>query len=152
MSSVGIWICKLRSFLNRDSTRAPVGMVTGPHHIFWLPPQPYCIQGWQSMPSIYWCPHQVLKATGAPDYSNNWRKIYRKDCFIKNRSRYSKDQLLLVSSFSPKPANFLSFKNYLIRNFFWFDLFLEFRAEIQKKTFVGILVKTMTPKANFKKN
>ena len=61
MSSVGKWICKLRYFLNRDSTRAPVGMVTGPHHIFWLPPQPYCTQGGQSMPSIYWCPHQVCQ-------------------------------------------------------------------------------------------
>ena len=41
--------------------------------------------------------------------------------------------------------------NYLIRDFFWFDLFLEARAEILKKI-VGFLVETMTPKEHFEIN
>ena len=45
------------------------------------------------------------------------------------------------------------FENYLIRDFFWFDLFLEARAEILKKILlVHILVKTMTPKGHFEIN
>ena len=45
---------------------APVGMGTSPHQVFEATLtlfQP----GGQIMPSLYWCPHQVLKATGAPD-------------------------------------------------------------------------------------
>ena len=36
------------------------------HTKFWQPPQPYFNHGGQIMPTLYWCPHQVLKATGAP--------------------------------------------------------------------------------------
>ena len=46
---------------------------------------------------------------------------------------------------------FQLFQDYLIGDFFWFDLFLEARAEILKKI-VGILVETMTPKGHFKIN
>ena len=35
---------------------------------------------------------------------------------------------------------------------FWFDLFLEARAEILKKKIVGFLVETMTPKGHFEIN
>ena len=42
--------------------------------------------GGQIMPTLYWCPHQVLKATGAPDTSKveittgqNWESSLRKD-------------------------------------------------------------------------
>ena len=28
------------------------------------------IRGWQIMPTLYWCPYQVLKATGAPGMIN----------------------------------------------------------------------------------
>jgi hypothetical protein len=38
------------------------------HTKFWQPPQPYLNQGGQIMPTLFCCPHQVLKATGAPDY------------------------------------------------------------------------------------
>ena len=41
---------------------APVGMWTwGLVHTN----PPYLNQGGQIMPTLYWCPHQVLKATGA---------------------------------------------------------------------------------------
>ena len=30
-------------------------------------PNPISTRGGQIMPTLYWCPHQVLKATGAPD-------------------------------------------------------------------------------------
>ena len=46
---------------------------------------------------------------------------------------------------------FLLFKIYLIRDFFWFDLFLEARAEILKKI-LGILVQMMTLKGHFEIN
>ena len=38
------------------------------HTKFWKSPEPYLNQGGggQIMPTLYWCPHQVLKATGAP--------------------------------------------------------------------------------------
>ena len=58
---VSMWICKLRSFLNLDSTGAPVGMGTGPHQVL--------AATLTLLPTIYWCPHQVLKATGAPAFS-----------------------------------------------------------------------------------
>ena len=37
-------------------------------------------------------------------------------------------------------------------SFFLFNLFLEARAEILKKNFVGLLVQTMTPKVHFEIN
>ena len=30
-------------------------------------PNPISTRGGQIMPTLYWCPHQVLKATGAPE-------------------------------------------------------------------------------------
>ena len=56
---------------------APVGMWTWGrvHTKFSQPPQPYLNQGGQVMPTLYWCPHQVLKATGAPALAKSTTKI-----------------------------------------------------------------------------
>ena len=43
-------------------------------------------------------------------------------------------------------------KNKVLLSFFWFNHFLETRAEILEKNFVGILVQTMTPKGRFEIN
>ena len=49
------------------SAGAPVGLGTCPHQVFAATltlSQPW--EGGQIIPPLYWCPHQVLKATGAP--------------------------------------------------------------------------------------
>ena len=55
---------------------APVGMWTygRVHTKFWQPHQPYLNQGGQIMLNLYYCPHQVLKATGVSGIHNwHWR-------------------------------------------------------------------------------
>ena len=82
---------------------------------FWLPPWPYFTQGGQIMPTIYWCPHQVLKATGTPvakifanvndlHFSERHGKIFTKNGEHWYKTSTSKNQMRIYIS---HPKRFL---------------------------------------------